>query len=165
MSVTIGTREEILTRIFGILGEMSGSPPVYRNRGDFQDVQRPCIVMLDGVEKNIAGEQEDGKTVRGRPAVILMSPQIFYLGRERVNAENDTLPDGVPGANPVGPELNQWLDMLRAALSADPILLGLLTPNGQVIYRGCWTDMQTGSTLIGELRVFVDFIYVWLPPS
>jgi hypothetical protein len=158
----IGTREQILNRVFEILSEISGAPPVYRNRGDIQDIQRPAIVVLDGIEHNIASEQESIKTRRMVPAVIVMSPQIFMLLKERDNANNDTvgnLPD------PVGAEINFWLDAIRGALSNDPLLLSYLTPNGQVIYRGCWTDMQTGSTLIGELRLFIDLVYVWLPPA
>jgi hypothetical protein len=160
--VTPGTREQILDRVTAILADMTGAPPVYRNRGDILDIQRPAIVVLDGIEKNVAEQQESIKTRRMVPAIILMSPQIFVLLKERDNANNDTV-GNVP--DPVGAELNYWLDAIRGALSNDALLLQYLTANGQVIYRGCWTDMQTGSTLLGELRVFIDLIYVWLPPT
>jgi hypothetical protein len=160
--VIIGTREQIIDRVATILSGMSGAPPLYRNRGDFEDIQRPAIVVLDGIEKNISSDQESIKTRRMVPATILMSPQIFVLLKERDNATNDTV-GNVP--DPVGAEINFWLDAIRGALSNDALLLQYLTPNGQVIYRGCWTDMQTGSTLIGELRVFIDLVYVWLPPA
>jgi hypothetical protein len=160
--VVIGTREEILTRVFQILQAVAGDVPVYRNRKDVLDIVRPAIVLLDGTEKNISPDQESGKTVRMRPALICMSPQIFVLLKERDNAMNNTV--GNVSA-PLGAELNYWIDAIRGALSSDPTLLQLITPNGQVIFRGAWTDCQTGSTIIGELRMFIDLLYIYLTPA
>jgi len=84
------------------------------------------------------------------------------LLKERDNAMNDSV-NNVP--DPVGQELNAWIDAIRSGLSNDSTLIDLLTPQGQVQYRGAWTDMQTSSTIIGELRIFVDLIYLWLPPA
>jgi SpoU rRNA methylase family enzyme len=161
-AITLATREQILTRVFELLQSVAGDVPVYRNRRDVLDLVRPAIVLLDGTEKNLSPDQESIKTVRLPAALVLMSPQIFVLLKERDNAQNATV--GNVSA-PIGAELNGWIDAIRGVLANDPTLLGMLTSTGQVIYRGAWTDMQTGSTLVGELRLFIDLIYVWLPPA
>jgi hypothetical protein len=161
-AITLATREQILTQVFTLLQAVAGDVRVYRNRKDVLDIVRPAVVLLDGTEKNISPDQESIKTVRLPAALVCMSPQIFVLLKERDNAMNNSVANA---AAPIGAELNAWIDAIRGTLANDPVLLGMLTSTGQVIYRGAWTDMQTGSTLVGELRLFIDLIYVWLPPA
>jgi hypothetical protein len=161
-AITLATREQILNQVFTLLQAVAGDVPVYRNRKDVLDIVRPAVVLLDGTEKNISPDQESIKTVRLPAALVCMNPQIFVLLKERDNAMNNSVGSV---AAPIGAELNAWIDAIRGTLANDPTLLGMLTSTGQVIYRGSWTDMQTGSTLVGELRMFIDLIYVWLPPA
>jgi hypothetical protein len=161
-ALVLATREQILAQVFTLLQAIDPTIPAFRNRGDIEDIGRPAIILLDGSEHVITPEQEAGKTVRMRPALIQMSPQIFVLLKERDTAQNNTINNV---AAPVGAELSFWIDAIRGALASDPTLVGMLTSTGQVIFRGAWTDMMTGGTMIGELRMFIDLIYPWLPPA
>jgi hypothetical protein len=36
---------------------------------------------------------------------------------------------------------------------------------GQINFRGSQTDMQVGRAMIGNLRMLIDFHYLWCPPQ
>lgn len=169
---TIGTREQILDRIVAVLGGVSGVVTAARNRADLADTvdsdKFPAIIVLDGSE-DMVQQIAPNKSVRMPPAIMCLKPEIFVILPQRDDATNLTL-DGVPA--PIGPELTLWRDLCLSALINDAILVGtgrqdggLLTTSGQMVYRGCSTDMATGRTLWGQVQLFVDFYYVWIPPT
>lgn len=168
MPPVVGTREQILERIVALLGTVPGIRNAVRDRAQFADVAGsatdaevfPAAVLLDGGEE-LMQTIVPQKSVLMPAAIFRMRPEIYVLLRQRDDATNLTL-DGQPA--PVGPELTAWRDAVLAALINDPTLLDLLTTSGQIVYRGCQTDMASGRTLIGQLQLYIDFHYVWLPP-
>lgn len=154
-------REQILSRIHTLLGTVSGITAAYRDRAEFPDDKLPAACVLDGGEQVIQ-DLGPNKFVKMPPAIFALTPQVFVVLRPRDNLANETL-DGV--AAPVGPELSDWLDKIITAVVNDPTLLSLVGSNGQILYRGCETDMQTGSSIIGQLQVNFEFHYVFIPPQ
>jgi hypothetical protein len=162
LNVVPGSREQILAQIAALLEGVSGLAGFYRDRGDFQEFQLPAVLLLDGSEE-LVSEILPRKTVYMPPAIMRLQPEIFVLLKRRDDASNLTVNDGV--AAPIGPEISFWRDLVLSTLINDSVLAGLLTTTGQIVYRGCQTDMATGRTLYGELQLFVDFHYVWEPPA
>ena len=147
---------------------MPGIRNYARNRAQFADVAGsvedaevfPAAVLLDGSEDMLSSVVPQ-KSVLMPPALMRLRPEIYVLLRQRDDATNLTL-DGQPA--PVGPELTAWRDAVLSALINDPTLLDLLTTSGQIVYRGCITDMASGRTLLGQIQILIDFHYVWFPP-
>lgn len=167
----IGTREEILERIVAVLGAVPGVAISARNRADLADTTLadafPAVIVLDGAE-DMVQQIVPNKTVRMPPAIMRLRPEIFVILPQRDDATNQTL-GGVD--QPIGPDLSAFRDSCLAALINDAVLCGngrdvqgLLTTSGQIVYRGCSTDMASGRTLWGQLQLFIDFHYVWVPP-
>jgi len=160
----IATREDILERIIGVLGGVSGVMEASRNRSEFTQDKLPAIILLDGSEEIAMDEPVPRlKTVRMVPAIMRLRPEIFVILPQRADATNTVMPDGT--YNPIGPALSFWRDAVLAALINDATLVALLTSSGQIVYRGCATDMATGRTMWGQLQLFIDFHYVWFPPT
>lgn len=157
----IGTREEILAHIATLLGAIPGINGVYRDRGDFTGAQLPIAVLLDGGEELIQ-EIMPRKLGKMPPAMFTLKPEIAVIAKPRDTPSNETLA-GQPV--PIGPELSDWRDKVLASIINDETLLTLLTANGQIVYRGCDTDMQWGGSLSGALQVYLEFTYVWVPPT
>jgi hypothetical protein len=163
------TREDILVQLETLLTEVSGIVSVWRNRGGFpsnktgEPAVRPAAILLDGGE-SLTMEIAPRKGVKMRPAIFSMKPQIFVVLELRDDVTNMTL-DGV--ADPVGPALSDWRIKIKTAVENDPTLLTLLTAEGQIVYSGCDTDMQTGSTigaLGAHMQFHYEFRYVLFPP-
>ena len=168
MTNGVGTREQILDRVLAVLGSISGVRDCARNRADYTDDNLPAIILLDGAETMLSPIVPQ-KSVLMPPALMRLRPEIFVILPKRDDVTNATV-DGVPA--PVGPELSFWRDAVLSALINDAALVGdggrtsggLLTTSGQIVYQGCSTDMASGRTLWGQLQVFIDFHYVWVPP-
>lgn len=154
------TRESILDRLTTLLGTVEGITGAYRDRADVPEEKLPAAVVLDGVEK-ITQAIVPNKSVRMPPAIFTLSPQIFVVLKPRDDMTNMTL-DGI--ANPIGPELSSYRMKVIDAVVNDPTLLSLVGSNGQILYRGCDTDMQSGSTVVGQLQMHFEFNYVFIPP-
>jgi hypothetical protein len=157
---TLASREDILVQIGAILAAIAGVKTFCRNRGEMSDVELPAIIMLDGREDIVDNRVAQMKSVKMPPAVFRLQPQIFVILRQRDDATNLTL-DGEDA--PIGPELSYWRDAVLAALINDPVLIEMLTTTGQVVFRAMETDMQTGGTMQGMMRLSIDFNYVWQP--
>jgi len=158
-----GSREDILARIEALLGSISGIGGVWRNRGDFTNPELPVAVLLDGEEELDPSEDiQRMKFGRMPSARMILKPDILIIARQRDTVSNQTLA-GSPA--PIGPELSSWRDKVLAAVINDQTLLSLLTPTGQIVYRGCETDMQFGGSLLGRLLLHIEFTYVWAAPT
>lgn len=157
----MSTREDILVQLEVVLGGIAGITAVYRDRGEMPIEKLPAAILLDGSEI-LYSPVVPQKSVRMPPAIFIMSPQIFIILAPRDDMTNTTL-NGISA--PVGPELSAYRDKVMAAVTNDPTLVSLVTTTGQIVYRGCDTDMQSGSSMIGQLQMHFDFYYVQFPPQ
>jgi hypothetical protein len=154
------TREAILTRLETVLGNITGITAVYRDRGEMPIEKLPAAILLDGSEI-IAQQITPNKSVRMPPAIFTLVPQIFIVLKPRDDMTNTTL-DGVEA--PIGPEISAYRLQVIDAIVNDSELLSLVGSNGQILYRGADTDMQSGSSMVGQLQMHFDFNYVFVPP-
>lgn len=154
------TREDILERLVTVLGNITGISAVYRDRAEMPVELLPAAILLDGSEV-IAQQIVPNKSVRMPPAIFTLMPQIFVVLKPRDDLKNETL-DGV--AAPVGPELSMYRLQVIDAIVNDSTLLSLVGSNGQILYRGCDTDMQSGSSIVGQLQMHFQFNYYFNPP-
>lgn len=159
VSGPVGSREEILAYIHGLLGTISGVTAM-RDRGDFTKEELPVIVMLDGDEE-LATDVSRSTSMRMGPAVYTLKPEIVFVAKPRNTVENE-LVDGTPA--PIGPELSSWRDKIYAAIMNDAGLAALLTPNGRIVYCGMASDMKWNATMTGALQLYFEFNYVLVPP-
>jgi hypothetical protein len=158
---TLASREDILAQIETTLASISGVATCARDRGLLETDELPAIILLDGREDIVQTNVAAMKSVKMPFAIFRLQPQIFLILPQRDDATNTTVNNGL--YQPVGPQLSYWRDAILAALINDPTLIGLLGSEGQIVFRSSETDMQTGSTLQGQLRLQVDFHYVWQP--
>ena len=152
-------REAILVRMLGVL---TAIPPqlgydqhiVARNRGEFPEAKRPALVLLDGLEEQNPNFLTDN---RGRqfmsPSIMTLRPQIFVLLKARERVDNEG----------VGTELNTFRAAIVKALATDSALAALVGANGDISLKRVETDMQTGSTLQGQMRMDFWINYVFDP--
>ena len=154
-------RESIITRLETVLGGIEGITAVYRDRAEMPIEKLPAAVLLDGSE-TLAQEITANKFVRMPPAIFTLMPQIFIVLRPRDDMTNTTL-DGADA--PIGPELSTYRNRVITAVVNDPTLLSLVGSNGQILYRGSDTDMQTGSSMVGQIQMHFNFNYVFIPPQ
>lgn len=154
-------REQILARLEVLLATIPGITAAYRNRAEFPDDKLPAAVLLDGSER-IIEQVAQYKSVRMPPAIMVLMPQVFVILKPRDDLSNTTL-GGISA--PIGEELSTYLDRVITAVVNDPTLVSLVGSNGQISYRGSETDMATGSSIVGQLRVDFDFHYVFMPPQ
>ncbi len=148
-------RELILARLAVTLSSIpvfvgTGNAFFWRNRGELETDKRPAVVLLDGTESATSiTDMPRGRRMAMAPAIATMTPQIFYLAKNRT-----------PNNEDIGPELNTMRARIVKALTDDVTLLGLLGDNGGITYRGTDTDMQSGNSVAGELQLFLAFDYV-----
>lgn len=156
-----GSREEILSRILEIAVAVKTDDTTIksavRNRGPRQTDERPAIVLLDGDETNSLPARRPGRGgLPPPPAIVTMTPEIFLLLEEARPKQEE---------KQVGARINAYRDALSSALAGDPTLRTLLGGNGRMEYRGCATDLKSGSALSGEMRLDFAFTYVFNPAS
>jgi hypothetical protein len=152
-------REEILEQLLVILESI---PPllgydehsVFRNRGEIKEDKRPCIIILDGVENANTSNERKGRVFMSTNIITLL-PQIFVLLKTRMTPTNDG----------VGEELSTFRAAIIKSLADDKTLADLCGPNGMISFRRCETDMQTGSTLQGQMRLDFAINYVLDPTT
>jgi hypothetical protein len=145
-------REQILVRLLEVLATVEGILAAYRDRGEFPDARLPAAVLLDGKESMRTSTAGRGHRELP-PSVFILLPQIYVILRPRKNITNDG----------VGEELSSYrVKVLKAILQDEP-LRGLLGANGEIEFRGSETDMQSGSTLTGQLRLDLAFYYPFIP--
>lgn len=154
-------RESILVRLEDVLGGIAGITSVYRDRAEMPIEKLPAAILLDGSEF-VAQEIPPHKFVKMPPALFTLVPQIFIVLKPRDDMTNTTL-DGADA--PVGPELSDYRNKVIAAVVNDPTLLSLVGSNGQITYRGSDTDMQSGSSMVGQIQLHFHFNYTLIPPQ
>ena len=143
----VDKRELILLRILAVLASVDGIQAAYRDRGEFPSSKMPAIVLFDNMEQR--------QTItRGRherpPAVVALKPQIYLIIVPRKDADNTG----------VGEELSAFRAKILGAIFADQELSGLLGENGGIEYLGCETDMQLGSSMLGQMQIDLSFEYL-----
>ena len=149
-------REAILAQLEVILGSLPADvapfAAVYRNRGELKETLRPAVVLLDGTETTVK-DFPSNRGGRMAPHLIELRPQVFAVMKKR---ELDKVSE-------YGPELSSYRMAILRALFSDGTLNGLIGTNGRIAYRGALTDMQTGSTLQGELQLNLAITYLLQP--
>jgi hypothetical protein len=154
-------REAILLRLLDILRGVDGFVTVWRDRGPLQPIDAetkapnlPAGILLDGSE--VIQVRTAGKALGGRPppaTTFVLRPQIWIVLMPKDNLTNEG----------VGEELSAFRVKVYTAVTRDGTLAALLGNNGEIEYRGSTTDMQTGSSLEGQMQMDFDFTYVLNP--
>jgi hypothetical protein len=154
------TREDILSRLQVLLGEVSGIATAYRDRGQIpDDLVLPAVILYDGRE-TLFSEIPDLKTVYMPPAIMTLSVELHLVLTPRDTLQNETL-NGVIA--PIGPELSSFRMRILNAVIDDHGLFAILGGRGgtgQIIYKGHETDMRIGAAMWGQMGMFFDFRYV-----
>lgn len=156
-------REAILQRMLAILylasGEMGSSGAaivdglnsIFRNRGEVPIEKLPALVLLDGKEDIRLSASGKGGILA--PTLFNLQPQVFVVLKPRDDINNDG----------IGEELSRWRICLLKKFSTDDDLLAMLGANGEIQYLGHETDMQTGSTMLGQMQLLFTLTYVLNP--
>jgi hypothetical protein len=140
-----------MLRTLNSLAQVDGVKSVFRNRGEVPADKLPAAVLLDGKEViKISTAGHGGMRV---PSVFTLSPQIFIVLKPRDDINNDG----------VGEELSAFRVQILKLIRDDDTLAALLGSNGEVVYEGHDTDMQTGSTMQGQMQMNFTFSYVLNP--
>jgi hypothetical protein len=152
-------REMILAQMLLLLGtitdSVSQSLNVFRNRAEIPADKLPAVVLLDGKE-NIRWPKILPVATRGGariPAVYDLHPQVFIILKPRDDIQNEG----------VGEELSGLRMQVLKAMIQDDGLRGLLGSNGELNYLGHITDLQTGSTVLGQMQLNFQLSYVFDP--
>jgi hypothetical protein len=150
-------REDLLARLFALMGTVPGIVTAVRNRGLLKNENRPGMVLLDGDE--FPRTSMDTRRLRGRAG--LMAPQIVQLRPECYILMDENRPRN----DQLGQELNAFRVAFLEKVWEDETLATILGSNGSLVYNGCTTDLKSGSALSGQMRV--DFIanYVLRPTT
>jgi hypothetical protein len=150
-------REVILQRMLAILTTIAGPPVVdgqlcvFRNRGEIPVEKMPALILLDGREAIKLSASGKGGILA--PTTFTLQPQVFVVLKP--TAENDN--DGI------GESLSDYRMRILKAFSIDDNLFALLGTNGELQYLGHETDMQTGSTMLGQMQMQFALTYVLNP--
>lgn len=149
-------REMILVRMAALLGTVNGTAEtmnVFRNRAEIPEEKLPALVILDGREKIKYPNLPRSRGGIVVPAVFDLTPQVFIVLRPRKTVDN-------PG---VGEELSGLRMQVLKAFTQDQELQYLLGTNGEINYLGHETDLQTGSTVVGQMQLNFQLSYVFDP--
>lgn len=147
-------REEILIQLEAVLLEEIGEGRVHRDRSDLDRMERPCVIMLDGVESSTGTLTR--KSARGpdiRADIMELRPEVFLFLKRREEAQAATR----------GPELSAYRMQLIKAVIQDETLISIVGSNGGIFYRGHDTDMQSGEAVQGMMLLRFAFHYVLDP--
>jgi hypothetical protein len=148
-------RENILARVFTIMGTVPGIETTRRNMGMLTTDKRPAMVLLDGDE--IPRLSVDTNRIKGRqallaPQIISCRPEVYIL-----------LKEARPNTEETGTQLNAFRIAFFEKLWADETLAGLLGSNGTLVYYGCETDLKSGSAMSGQMRLDFVMNYPFIP--
>jgi hypothetical protein len=158
-------REAILEQILVVLAQVGtgwvaavdSEPSVFRNRAEIPPEKLPALVLLDGREQVITStlrkDQMGIVPSATAPSVYTLSPQVFIVLKPRQTLANEG----------VGEELSQMRMKLVPAVLDDDTLGTLIGPSGGIRYMGHLTDLQTGSTVLGQMQLNFEFSYVLNP--
>jgi hypothetical protein len=158
-------REQILSQMLALMtqvgtgwaAQVNGDLSVFRNRAEIPADKLPALVLLDGSENLKAGLSKSLSLglVPGQvpPQIMVLTPQVFIICKPRDTIENAG----------VGPELSAMRVKLLNAMLNDDVLGSLLGSNGDIAYLGHQTDLQTGSTVLGQMQLNFQLSYVLDP--
>lgn len=155
--MTFDKREMILQRMLAVLrtitgpASVNGVPSIFRNRGEVPNEKLPALILLDGRE--VIKISASGKGGILAPTVFTLQPQVFVMLKPRDDINNDG----------IGEDLSDFRMKLLKAFTSDDELLAMLGSNGEIQYLGHETDMQTGSTMIGQMQMLFTLTYVLNP--
>jgi hypothetical protein len=149
-------REMILSRLLTLLGTVNGGPEtlsVFRNRAEIPSEKLPALVLLDGKEvlKNPQAVHTRGGA--RAPGIFELTPQVFIVLKPRDTIENTG----------VGEELSGLRMRVLNAFTWDDELSALLGANGELMHTGHISDLQTGSTVVGQMQLYFQLTYVLDP--
>lgn len=139
-------REAILSRIHEILLGVPGFTAA-RNRGDFEAIKRPALIVLD------ADENEELKPASSRPgatSLMTLRPEV-HIALDPRGTHKDS----------VGQDLSEIRALLLKALLLDAQLITIVGTSGQIRYEGCLTDQAEGRTLAGKMHLMIAFTYAF----
>lgn len=154
--MSLDKREVILERMLALLQTVNGMDlalSVFRNRAEIPIEKLPALVLLDGKENlnNPAMPHTRGGALV--PTVFDLTPQVFIVLRPRDDIHNVG----------IGEELSGLRMQVLKAFIQDDDLRGLLGSNGEINYLGHETDLQTGSTVQGQMQLNFQLSYVFDP--
>jgi hypothetical protein len=150
-------REAILDRLHSLLGTINGTEvplSVFRNRAEIPTDKLPALVLLDGRESLKYPNMPHDRGGAMVPTIYDLHPQVFIVLRPRDTVENVG----------VGPELSGIrMSILDAFINDEHLMNDLLGTNGEINYLGHETDLQTGSTVLGQMQLNFQLSYVFDP--
>jgi hypothetical protein len=149
-------REAILERMLAILQAISATfttdtPTVFRNRGEIPVEKLPALTLLDGSETIAISTSGKGGILA--PTIFTLTPQVFVVLKPTPDASNEG----------IGEALSAYRMKLLKAFATDEELVGMLGANGEINYLGFESDMQTGSTMLGQMHFRFSLNYVLSP--
>lgn len=151
-------REASLERLLTIAEGVTGFKTKLRNVGVNTDDKKDAVILLDGDESVLTAPPSRGRGPTLMPTMIMRStPQLFILLKELRPQQTDA--DHVN----VGTRLNNYRIALINAVANDATMATLLGSNGSVVYNGCETDLKSGSSLSGTMRMDFAFTYPIIP--
>jgi hypothetical protein len=149
-------REAILERMLALLQTVNTvTPPfsVFRNRAEIPIEKLPALVLLDGREDLKFPQMPHTRGGAIVPSVFDLKPQVFIVLKPRDDINNVG----------VGEELSATRMQVLKAFIQDDELRGMLGSNGEINYLGHETDLQTGSTVLGQMQLNFQLSYVFDP--
>jgi hypothetical protein len=153
--MTDDRRDRILLQLVALMAQLAAANGwhQFRNRGSVPNELRPAVVVLDGTEDG--GAQLVGRRRPGNsPTLMVMKPQIFFLAKKTETVQNTDM----------GPTLNVARGKIIKAIATDPSLASLCG-EGEILYRGMISDMQTGAPMEGEMQLNFSMGYMFNPNS
>jgi hypothetical protein len=145
----IDVREQLLERIVTTLNGITATSPstpfttVQRNASELTEAEKPGAILLDGVEQILTSPARRSE-VQMPGASFTLRPQVFVVLPMRDNVKTNLTLNDLPA--PIGPLISLYRNAVINAVLWDGTLLALCS-SGSLIYEGCETDMQTGSTI------------------
>lgn len=134
-------REDILARLFTILGGIRNITTVARNIDEMPEGSRPCIVLIDGDE--IRSDSSRGKAMQ--TVVMVMTPRIA------IGISNS------PGN--LGPDINAIRAKVLPAVLGDATLTTILGANGKITYDGLAGKLSQGSLMASDMELNFSIEY------
>lgn len=147
-------RALILQRLEDLLKEAVGENLVYRNRSDIDRLERPCVILLDGIAKPTGTlTLKSGRGPDTRVDLLELTPFIYLFLKRREEAQAGTR----------GPEMEEYEGQIVPAIKTDDELKALVGSNGWISFRGLDTDMQPGEAVQGMMLFHFAFQYALDP--
>lgn len=143
-------REQILSRLFTVLGTVEGvgTDNTFRNRDQLPDDKRPAILLLDADEEGKQSADNRGR-IASSPNLVTLKPEVYAV-----------LEDRKPQNEDVGQDLNALRAKILSAILTDAQLAGLCH---NIFYAGMITDLAKDREMKGQLGLAIEFTYYLKP--